>query len=167
MCKAIHPFSANAEAAAEYLALSLDHLQTSTRYSIFEDLNEPLRYPDFEETKESMRGWLEEAKTMLENADEENRSAMEELVQSYEEALASMDDTYWMISPASIDAYRSRQDWIRPLSYDFTANMVSDGQEGAGGFYDLVEAFARGEISADELLSQIDKKVQMMRLEGN
>ena len=163
----VNPYSENAEAAAEYLAMSLNNLQTATKYSIFGDLNEPIRYPDYEETKQNLQTWLEQAQEMLEKADEENREMLEETVKTYQESVDSFDEEYWMVSPAGIEEYRNHQAWIRVLSYDFVTELISKEQGGETGYYELVDAYAQGQTTAEDLLTAIDRKVQMMRLEGN
>jgi len=75
-----------------------------------------------------------------------------------------MDNTYWMFSPSAIQEYQERAPWLCPISYDFAMSMVSDGTD---SYYDTLNAYAAGQMSAEEFLSGIDKKVQMMRLEGN
>ncbi len=44
--------------------------------------------------------------------------------------------------------------------------MMKD-EKSAEAFWSMLDGFARGEVSAAELLDSIDSKVQMMRLEGN
>ena len=161
----VNPYSEHAEAAAQFLALSLKNLPLATRYSIYADLTEPLRYPDFEEYKENMAKWAEEAKEMAEKAEtEEEKEAWEETAKNYAESLADLDNTYWMFSPSAIQEYQERAPWLCPISYDFAMSMVSDGTD---SYYDTLNAYAAGQMSAEEFLSGIDKKVQMMRLEGN
>ena len=150
----------------QFLAMSLDHLPVNYRYSTFEDETEPLRYPNYEESKKEMQQWLEQMKQALEQADDENREQIAESVKSLEEYLESIDETEWMVSPASIAAYQGRVQWVEALNYDFTSSLVGN-DEGEGGYYDLSDNYSRGTLSAEELLSTIDKKVQMMRLEGD
>jgi len=164
----VNPYSEHPEEAAEFLAASLRNLPTTSQYNFFTDKTEPVRYPDFEETKENLRKWLDEAQAVLKTAVEagsEETADLEQTVQDLEESVASLDDTYWMIAPQSITSYQERTPWIEVLSYDFSSGMVS--ADGSGDFYDLSANYASGSMSAEELLSTIDKKVQMMRLEGN
>lgn len=164
----VNPYSEHPEEAAEFLAASLRNLPTTSQYNFFTDKTEPVRYPDFEETKENLRKWLDEAQAVLKTAVEagsEETADLEQTVQDLEKSVASLDDTYWMIAPQSITSYQERTPWIEVLSYDFSSGMVS--ADGSGDFYDLSANYASGSMSAEELLSTIDKKVQMMRLEGN
>ena len=79
-----------------------------------------------------------------------------------QEDLDNIDDTYWMFSPTAIESYKARAPYLKPVTYDFT-NEITDDDE---NFYSLIQRFYEGDLSVSELLAAIDKKVQMMRLEG-
>ena len=162
----VNPYSEHAEEAAELLSLTLKNLRTADSYSLFADKTEPIRWPNFEESKSYTENWLKMAKEKLADVtDEEKKAELEETIRMEEEYLANMDENDWMISPAAVESYRKRVDGIQVLSYDFTSSMVSS--DGSVAYYELADAYAAGQSSAEELLSMIDKKVQMMRLEGN
>ena len=162
----INPYSRHAEDAAEFLACALENLSDIEAYSLFTDRTEPQRYPNFEEEKENTRKWLEQAKAQLEKTDdEEQRENLESYIQSMEEYLAGMDETAWFISPAAIEQYRTRVQYLRPLSWDMASSLISSSDDVS--YWNLTSDFCAGRITAAELLGTIDKKVQMMRLEGN
>ena len=52
------------------------------------------------------------------------------------------------------------------LSYDYASALVSN-DNGGSDYYSMMWGYAQRQVSPEELLSGIDKKVQMMRLEGN
>ena len=162
----VNPYSEHVEAAVEYLTMSLKNLQLATRYSLFTDLKEPVRDPYYEENVKNATGWLEEAKKNLEKAEEDERAQWEEMVKSYEENLTDLDKNSWMISDEAISAYVERQAWLKVLSYDFASALVSN-DNGGSDYYSMMWGYAQRQVSPEELLSGIDKKVQMMRLEGN
>jgi ABC-type glycerol-3-phosphate transport system substrate-binding protein len=163
----VNPFSKHAEEAAEFLAMSMKNLDTSTRYSVFADETEPIRYPDFEEYKQNMQKWYEEAKQALETAeDEEMKAQWAQTVEEYEKNLADIDNTYWMVSPEAIAAYQSRIPYLRVQNDDLGTAMYISQNEGSS-YYTLMDNIASEQATVEELLTAIDKKVQMMRLEGN
>jgi hypothetical protein len=51
-------------------------------------------------------------------------------------------------------------------AYSFVSDMVKDNKS-AEAYWAMMEGFAKGGVSAAEILEGIDSKVQMMRLEGN
>ena len=70
-----------------------------------------------------------------------------------------------MISPEKIAWQHANAQYMAPVKWNFFSalNAVEEGSQ----FSDLQTGFTQGTVSARELLSYIDKKVQMMRLEGN
>lgn len=161
----VNPYSQHAEEAARFLAMCMQNLRSETRYSIFADLTEPIRDPYYEENQKRLAEWLEEARKHLEEASEEEKSMWEESVKMYQDMMADNEKNSWMISPEAITSFQQRANLLQPLSYDFTSSLVSS--DGGSNFYELWEGYINRQVSAQELLSAIDKKVQMMRLEGN
>ena len=157
----VNPFSSHVPECVEYLETLLDSLDKQAQYTFYPDCDEPIRYPDFEEYKENLAQWLEEAKKALEAAEEDEKEDLAGNVKALEEDLANIDDTYWMFSPAAIAAYKARAQYLAPVTYDFTNDLTGDDDN----FYDLIQRFYDGDLSTEELLAAIDNKVQMMRLE--
>lgn len=182
----VNPFSENVDKAIEYLEVMADSLSTWDAYALYPDRNEPVRYSDYEEYKANLAEWIEEAKkTQAENsesleklqasddADEEEIAELEEAIANYEEYIANLeenladiDDTYWLISPQSIASYRARAEYLTPLTYDCTY-ATGNSDDSTDTVWGIVVQYFDGAITADEMLTGIDKKVQMMRLEGN
>ena len=162
----INPYSEHPEEAMAFLECLIDHLDNETKYALDPGMNEPVRFQNHEEEKKTLQKWLDSARLSLEKAeDEEDREKWEGIVSDYEKALEDFDRTNWAISPEAIRSYRERAAWLRPLKWDFYRMLSS--AEGGDQYWDLLNGFARGEKSTAELLSFIDKKVQMMRMEGN
>ena len=162
----VNPYSAHQQEAAEYLALSLDNLDVATRYSVFANLTEPIRDPGYAENRKQLESMIAMAKENLEKADPEDRENAQQILADYEDSLAEQEKNAWLISAESIQRYRERVPYLRPLSYDFVSGLVSS-RESAENFYEILQGYTEGQISTEEFLSSIDKKVQMMRLEGN
>ena len=162
----VNPYSEHADAAAEFLALSLKNLRTATQYSIYTDKKEPIRDPYYEENVKGNQKWLEEARANLEKADEENKPMWEEMIADYEENIRNLEENSWMISGKAIEAYAQRTPWLKVLTYDF-ANALMSTENSGSDYWTMMWNYAAGTVGPEELLSGIDKKVQMMRLEGN
>ncbi len=180
----INPFSEHVDEAIAYLETMADSLDTSDRYSFYDDLNEPIRYPDYEEYKDNIAEWLkttEESKATwvekldklkaADDPDEEEIATCEEAISNYDEQLADLQTTledmekiYWLISAETIERYRARAQYIKPMTYDCTTVTSDDDTD---TIWSLIMQYRDGAMGVDELLQSIDKKVQMMRLEGN
>ena len=162
----LNPYSTHPKEAIAYLETMLENLDANILYSFYPDRNEPMRYPDHEELKKNMVQWNEQAKAQLAEAeDEETRESLEKNIESLEKELAEFDETYWMISPGSITNYRERAKYIQTKGYDFWT-MLYSGENGET-FSTLWSGFLEGQRTAQEVLSFMDQKVQMMRTEGN
>ena len=159
----VNPFSQHVNECVELLEVILDDINQQAQYTFYPDKTEPVRYPDFEEYKKNLAEWLEEAKKSRDEADEDEKADYDEYIASLENDIANVDDTYWMISPKAIAAYQARAQYLSPVTYDFTNEISGEDDE---NFYDLIQRYYDGMIDAGELLAAIDKKVQMMRLEG-
>ena len=161
----VNPFSKHVDEAIAYLETMADSLDTNDQYNFYADRNDPIRYPDFEEYKKNLAEWVEETKKAMEEADEDEKASYQEQLDSLNESLASIDDTYWMISPSDIESYRARAQYLAPITYDCT--VVSSGSKDDDTVWSVISQYYEGTIGVDEMLQAIDKKVQMMRLEGN
>ena len=161
----VNPFSKHVDEAIAYLETMADSLDTNDQYNFYADRNDPIRYPDFEEYKKNLAEWVEETKKAMEEADEDEKASYQEQLDSLNESLASIDDTYWMISPSNIESYRARAQYLAPITYDCT--VVSSGSKDDDTVWSVISQYYEGTIGVDEMLQAIDKKVQMMRLEGN
>ena len=161
----VNPYSEHQEEATAFLAASLRNLSVSSRYNCFTDATEPLRYATFQENLENTQKMLDESKASLEAADEENRESWETVVHDLEQSLEDMNNE-WMISPKNISDYQKNSAFLRPLSFDILSSIMSV-DAATNEYSSPVWEYTERNITADELLSMIDKKVQMMRLEGN
>ena len=163
----VNPYSTKAELAAEYLALAARKQWQDTLYSLYSDMTEPVIYPYYEENRARMEKYLEEAKILLNAAKTEQEiHDWTETVESYEEYLKNEEDNKWAISPERIADYQARTSYMRVSSYSFVNEMMKDSK-GAEAYWEMMDGFVQGNVSAAELLEGIDSKVQMMRLEGN
>ena len=161
----VNPFSEHIDEAIGYLETMADSLDTQNAYNFYADKNEPVRYPDYEEYKKNLAEWVEETKKAMENADEDDKASLQEQLDSLSESLANIDDTYWMMSPSGIASYRERAQYLSPITYDCT--VVSSSSKDDDTVWSVISQYFDGAVSVDEMLQSIDKKVQMMRLEGN
>ncbi len=161
----VNPYSGHPGEAEAFLETLMENLDSATRYSLYPDLNEPVRNPYYEESKKVTEKWLNYARAGLEKADEESRETWEKAVEEYEQELANAERDSWMISPGNIASYRERSRCMKPMIWDsFKAISSSEGWDQIS---EMRYNYGMGRTSAGELLNYMDKKVRMMRLEGN
>lgn len=162
----VNPYSRNAEAAKEFLACVLKNNRPEIAYSIFADMTEPIPDPYAERNRKMIEGWIEEAKAMLEKAkDDDERAEWEERIQTFEKDIRETIENSWMISADAITDYQQRTNLIRLEGYGFANSLYSAGEN--DNFYEIVNGYTLGTVPPEELLGGIDRKIQMMILEGN
>lgn len=162
----VNPYSQHQEEAIAFLEALAENMGPQLWYTVSAQDNEPKRYPDHEEQRKNMEKWANEARLHVENAqDEEEKENWEKILADYERELSEFDANYWMISPDDIELYHGRAAHLRPVRWSLMRQLYSGDESDA--FYSLFDGYLQGQKSAEELLSYIDRKVQMMRLEGN
>jgi hypothetical protein len=91
----------------------------------------------------------------------DNRQMLEQEVSDYEGYIQDMEKNAWDASEEQIVWYRANAESLRLQSVQW---MYS---ESGGEAYQLVWQYMEGEVDLDTMLSGLDKKLQMMMMEGN
>ena len=153
----VNPFSQNVETAIAFLETVADNLDEIFRIQTMPGENTPVRSSYYEENMESYEEQLAYLRESLESAEDEetratyeqNIAEMEGYMQEYEE------EDSWEVSAASIDHYRG-----------YAENMVVPSNMDDAEFYELRMQYVDGLIGMDEMISKIDQRLTMMRMEG-
>ena len=103
----------------------------------------------------------EQLRTQIENADPSQTQMLEERIAEAEENLAYLEQFLWEVPESGIEWYRAHADGVvtAPVNWLYA--------DDAGEGYELIQQYLTGGMRLDELLREIDHKVQMMLLEGN
>ena len=157
----VNPFTRHPEMAMAFMEELADSLSTSTRYCLDPSLNEPIRGEQNEESAADAQKWVEDATADLADADEADKQMMEEYLKQAQENLEYWDTYGWEVAQRDIDWYRSHDDHIALAGVEW---LYAD-ESGEG--WELISQYLQNNISLDEMLTGIDRKVQMMLLEGN
>lgn len=158
----INPFTRQSELAREFMAELAGNLPNTTLYNISPALNEPIRGAQYEqilqEAQESLDGYRKE----LENAEPAEKQMLEEQVDMMEKNVDYWQRQGWEISEESIGWFRAHAEGgliTAPMNW-----LYSDD---SGEAWEPISQYRDGSISADEMLRTIDRKVQMMMMEGH
>lgn len=162
----VNPFTKNPEAAIAFMGELVDSMDDITSYDINPSLNEPIRGKWNEQAIEETRKTIEEMSAQLEKADPVDRQMLEQEIKNLEENLETLDKEAWDVSPSDLEWYRAHDDNV-VLAPSNWLYQESDDDSGVGEAWTLISQYQDGLIGIDELLASIDKKVQMMLLEGN
>ena len=157
----INPFTKNPEGAIAFMEELADNLSKSTLYCMDPTQNEPYRGAWNEESIADLTQMVEEQRKALETAEAADKQAIEEDIRSMEESLAYYEENAWEISPREIEWYRAHDDHVVVAKLNW---LYADE---SGEANDLIYQYQDGQIGIDEMLKGIDRKVQMMMLEGN
>lgn len=168
----VNPFTKNADAALAFAGEVVDNLTTQTRYSIIPDLNDPIRGDQNQAALNELKEELESMRSEYESAPADEKQSLELDIQEEEKTLAYAEANNWDVSPTELEWYRAHDDniivsiynWLYP---DTTSDEEDGGITQAAEAEELMDQYLNGQISLDDMLSGIDRKVQMRRLEGN
>ena len=162
----LNPYSQHPEEATAYIECMADNLGETTVSSFDPDKNDPLRYPNHEEQRKNLSDMIATVrKYMDEAADEDDRETWEKYLGEMEKELEEFDETNWWISPKAIENYRARAAWLKPETESYWTLLW--GGENGEAFRNLWNGYIAGQKNAQELLSFMDQKIRMMRMEGN
>ena len=134
-------------------------MDDTMRITLMPDENEPILSPWYEENMKYYDEEIASLETQLaaEDLDEENRDMLEQ-------SLADMKqwrDEYaqegqWQVSAEAIESYRVYAQYLVPMC---TAIWEGDA-------YTQIDQYMGGAITAKQLCNELEKTLQMQRLEG-
>lgn len=168
----VNPFSKNAEAALAFAGEVVDNLTLQTRYCISPDLNEAIRGDQNQKSLEELQAELDAVRQDYDSAAADEKQGIEQIVRDAEDSLKYAEENNWDVSPKELEWYRAHDDNIIISVYNWlypdTTDSNDDGVIGqAAEAEDLMMQYLNGQINLNDMLSGIDRKVQMRRLEGN
>ena len=155
----VNPFSTHREAAIEYLEMAFALMDDTMRITLMPDENEPILSPWYEENMKYYDEEIASLETQLaaEDLDEENRDMLEQSLADmtqWREEYAK--EGQWQVSPESIESYRVYAQYLVPM-----CSAIWEGEA-----YSQIDQYMGGAITAKQLCSEMEKTLQMQRLEG-
>ena len=156
----INPFTQHPDEALAFMEEIADAMPQTTLYSLNPNLSEPIRSSWYESNLKEMNEYLDQLKSQLERADEADKQMLEEEIVDYEGYIQDMDANAWDASAEQIAWYRENAEALRLQGVQWLYS------ENGGDAYNLVWQYINGEVDLNAMLSGIDKKLQMMMMEG-
>ena len=157
----VNPFTRYPEQALAFMDQLAASLNNNVRYTFIPELDEPIRGEYNEKYMKEIQDELADLNAQLESASEKDKQSIEETIRDWESNLAYMERDGWDIAPRHIEWFRANDDNIVLMGVNWVYS------EESGEAYELINQYREGRISAREMLEGIDKKVQMMLLEGH
>ena len=157
----VNPFTEHPEEALAFMEMLADSLAPGTLYNLTPELNEPIRGRWNEEYLAEARKDMEALQAQLEQAEPAQAQQLQDSIDERAQNLETLEKYAWDASPESIAWYRANAEGVVPAP----VNWLYAGEEGEAA--DLLFQYIQGEAGVDETLRAIDRKVQMMMMEGN
>lgn len=155
----VNPFSENKDAAIEYLEDAWDANGRTNRILMDPNDNEPVVNAYYEQNLKEIQNNIDQQKKSLETmTDEETREMTQNNINSMEEWLEEYKESgKYDVTPEQIAKYR-----------EVAGKMVVAKSDIYGGdSYDQMYQYVDGAITASQFAAQLEKTLQMQRLEGN
>lgn len=157
---AINPYSENRELAIEFLEACASRIEPEQRMLMCPDANEPIRSEGYETLVADANAQLAEIERKLrENEDPVEQLPLEEELRSLQAHVDSLKDS-WAVSPEDIQLYRSLTERMNVMY----RTELSD--EERMNVYQIRMNFMAGNLSIDEFIEQMDRKILMQELEN-
>ena len=155
----VSPFSTHREAAIEYLELALSKIDKTQRITLMPGENEPILSAWYEENLKYYDETIADYEAQLadEELDEENRDMLEQSLADMKQWRDEYEkDGRWQVSAEDIERYRTYAQYIVPMR---SAIWNGDG-------YSQIAQYMDGAITAKQLCNEMEKTLQIQRLEG-
>ena len=155
----VNPFSENKEAAIEYLEDAWDANGRTNRILMDPNDNEPVVNAYYEQNLKEIQNNIDQQKKALETmTDEETREMAQNGINSMEEWLEEYKERgKYDVTPEQIAKYREVAGKMAVAKSDIYG----------GDSYDQMYQYVDGAITASQFAAQLEKTLQMQRLEGN
>ncbi len=165
----LNPYSNHQEEAAEFLALAMDHLDFSNRYTAYADQTEPVRFPDYEEDMKWFEEVIEELKANKETAKDEEQEEIEESIRRLEKNRKHTEENSWMISAQAIERYQKWQNLYKVQGYTFFNDLFTaeNDEERYEEFEKIFRNMEDAKRNPKDILEEIDRRTWMIRSERN
>ena len=157
----VNPFTRNPEAALAFMGALAESLPNAVLYSFDPTQDEPVRDPNFESNLAEFQQAVDQLAAQVEAAEPAERQMLEDQLAQVETYRGYLMDHSWEISRENIDWYRAHAEGVSlaPVNWLYA--------DDSGEAWELMSQYSDGQIGIGELLKGIDRKAQMMRLEGN
>lgn len=155
----VNPFSENKDAAIEYLEDAWDANGRTNRILMNPNDNEPVVNAYYEQNLKEIQNNIDQQKKSLETmTDEETREMTQNGINSMEEWLEEYKERgKYDVTPEQIAKYREVAGKMAVAKSDIYG----------GDSYDQMYQYVDGAITASQFAAQLEKTLQMQRLEGN
>lgn len=156
----VNPFSTQREAAIAYLETALACMRQEMKITLMPGENDPIENSYYEEGIRNYDESIADIEERLADETLTDEQLREELMQNLEDMKSYreeyMERSKWEVSPEAIARYRTYAQ----------QGVVARASLWESGTYSTVYQYLDGAISAQQLCQELEKTLQMQRLEG-
>ena len=157
----INPNSPNQDLARTYLEYFAQNMPRDISITFCPDDNTPVENAWYTREIENMKKSLDEVRKEMETASPEEMKGLEDILKMQEEALAWNEKNRFSISEKIITQYREMVPYVCVDTQNM--NFLTGSREAQT----LLQRLMQGEMKTDQFVREFDRKLQMMRMEGN
>lgn len=156
----VNPNSKNVDKALKFLEFMAENGEYTTRIVMYPDFNEPQKDPWGARDLENAEKYLAEAKEV--KVTDENRRDVEQNIKDAERWLEQAKDRLWRVKQETIDGYRAVvKDRLR-LSEDSYSALFGSSENANKQITSLIERYTDGQMGVEQLVRELDQKMQMI-----
>ncbi|MBQ2954859.1 MAG: hypothetical protein IJE08_00195 [Clostridia bacterium] len=159
----VNPYSKNIDLAIDYLEARAESMSEGMQATLLTDWRKPLRDPHFDRMLESYDKMIENRKKALSEAADDQKQAIEDEIKQMEAERERVIAREYVWTEEQLAEYRELTGHFVVIRNEyFTANS-REGE--AEEMQQLISRYVDGQMSADQMLSSLDKKLRMMQME--
>lgn len=165
----VNPYSKQMETAIHFIGLLTDRtVMPDSWYSMHPQADEPLENPCFSKTLEQYIAEKDDCERAIEQAEEYglDSTSIRSHLDYYNAWLENQDSMRWVISEKTITDYRAKIETYPIIFHERSPFLCQDGSMTGDMLYEMCSRYAEGSISLDELLGELNKKMNMIYLEN-
>lgn len=155
----VNPDSRHMDEVNAFLSKTVEHYSDEMRTMLMSDQNEPVINQNSASSIAYTQAALDYLKEQSAIVDEVTQKDLKVYIDGYTETLDDLKAHQYIISKEAIDDYRSIAEYLFPITTTFVQSSDEAMQE-------LTNRFYEGNMDAQSFLKELDRRVQMMALEG-
>lgn len=155
----INPNSQNKENAALFLTYAAEHPNWDNLVALFPEVNEAVPYPPAIAAIEEMESELVRLDGLLKNADDEHKPDLEAQINLVKDDIADAEKWRFAVTAKAVAEYRRAEQYMVILDQSLFFNLQPIARE---PFYDTLNKYAAGSVSADTLIQELNQKMLMV-----
>ncbi len=150
----VNPYSEHIELATRFLETLAETDGLASRTMLRPDLNETARSANYERYTGEYDDKIARLEEELKTAEGDAKDVIEQDLANARQTRADMEEWYWIVSAQSLERYRAND-----------AGVVLDIDTGDYSYYDVLDQYSAGQISMDDFIAALQKKLEMRRME--